>query len=156
MEARLSHLVAATLPERTGEVLVDAARTVFLTLIRNKQIGSPDFQLAREVLITHFDDVDQYNLDWLLNDYGKYLDDPRLNPILLRMLQRPNVLRSAILHYLGLHDSGHARPVFASELCAAHPASLNDLSATTIETIPEAAAEPKLSAGLASLCRNGY
>ena len=138
IEARLCHLVGATLPQRAGAALVDAARTLFVTLIRNKQIGSPDFQLAREVLITHFEDVDQYNVDWLLNAHGKYLDDPRLNPILLRMLQKPNVSRSAILHYLGLHNSDHVRPVFASELCAAHPASFNELLDTTIETIPEA------------------
>lgn len=87
-EQRLCHLVAATLPQRTGESLINGARTVFVTLIQERQSGSSDFQSAREIVITHFDDVDQYNVDWLLNAYGKYLEDPRLNPILVRMLEK--------------------------------------------------------------------
>jgi len=75
-EERLCHLIAATLPRRTGESLINAARTVFVTLINEKQFSSSDFQSAREILITHFDEVDQYNVDWLLNAYGQYLDAP--------------------------------------------------------------------------------
>jgi hypothetical protein len=138
IQDRLCHLVAATLPQRTGKSLINAARTVFVTLVQEKQVASPDFKSAREILVTHFDEVDQYNVDWLLNAYGQYLEDLRLNPILLRMLEKPNVSRSAILHYLGAHDSGHVRQIFAFELCAARPAPLTELSDASIETIPEA------------------
>lgn len=161
-EARLCHLLAATLSQRTGQSRIDAARTVFVTLISNKQIGSPDFESAREILINHFNEVDQYNVDWLLNSYGNFLDDHSLNSILLRMLDKPNVSRAAILHYLGLHDALDVRPVIASELCATRPPALNQLSDTSIETIPEAdgclldrihhsAALPNLSTGRPSI-----
>jgi len=54
------------------------------------------------------------------------------------MLDKPNVSRSAILHYLGVHDGAQVRQVFASELCATSPAPLTELSGASIETIPEA------------------
>lgn len=46
--------------------------------------------------------------------------------------------RSAILHYLGHHDSSHVRQIFAFELCATSPAPLTELFDTAIETIAQA------------------
>jgi hypothetical protein len=158
IKANLCHVVAMTLSERKGESQIGAARTVFLTLIQSGDTVSPDFQVARDILITHFDEVNEYNVDWLLNAYGKYLDDPRLYPILQRMLNSPNVSRTAILRFLALHDSANVRTILATELCAAHASPLTSLRDTSIETMPEAdsclldrirsdAAAPDLSRG---------
>jgi hypothetical protein len=74
------------------------------------------------------------------------------------MLNSPNVSRTAILHFLALHDSANVRTVLATELCAAQALPLASLRDTSIETMPEAdicllhrirsdAAAPDLSRG---------
>ena len=52
---------------------------------------------------------------FVLNAYGKYLDDSRPYPILQRMLNSPNLSRAAVLHFLALHDSTNVQPVLAAE-----------------------------------------
>jgi|KBSMisStaDraftv2_1062788.scaffolds.fasta_scaffold83849_3 hypothetical protein len=37
---------------------------------------------AREATITHFADVNACQVDWVLNGYGKYLEDTRMIPAL--------------------------------------------------------------------------
>ena len=63
---------------------------------------TPEFKAAREALITHFADVDQYEVDWVLYGYGKYLEDSRLIPALENMLRiiKFNTTRTAIENQL--------------------------------------------------------
>jgi hypothetical protein len=47
---------------------------------------TPEFEAAA-ALITHFADVDQYEVDWVLYGYGKYLEDSRMIPALENTLK---------------------------------------------------------------------
>jgi hypothetical protein len=80
------HQIAQSIPKRSGESATDAAGTVFVWTLSAHQAGGPDYELAREYLIAHFEDVNLHNLDWLLNGYGSYLRDRRLVPVLQRIV----------------------------------------------------------------------
>ena len=87
IEGEYLHLIALTLPQRAREPLVTAAETLFVRLAQRKETAGNDFAAAREVLITHFAQVNEYSVDWLLNSYGTYLQDPRLVPALRTILE---------------------------------------------------------------------
>ncbi len=78
--------IAATLPLRKNANLTSTAITLLTSLPQRGKAGTPEFQAAREALITHFADVDEYQIDWVLNAYGKYLEDSRMIPVLESML----------------------------------------------------------------------
>jgi hypothetical protein len=80
------HQIAGTIPQRKGEPGIDAARVVFDWMARHDKASGPDFEGAREYLIAHFADVDPYNVDWLLNDHGKYLRDRRMVAVLQHLV----------------------------------------------------------------------
>jgi hypothetical protein len=86
LSAGYVHQIARSIPGRTGEPGIDAARIVFASLASRHQTGSADFAVAREYLVAHFADVDPNNVDWLLNVYGEHLRDPRMIPVLKRII----------------------------------------------------------------------
>jgi len=90
--------IAATLPLRQGANLTSTAITLLTSLPQRGKTSTPEFQAAREAIITHIADVDEYQIDWVLNAYGKYLDDARMIPALENMLGRVkfNTTRAAI------------------------------------------------------------
>jgi len=134
--------IALSLPKRKGEALVDAARTVFVQLGQRKVTSDPGFALAREVLITHFAEVNEFNVDWLLNAYGRYLEDPRMVPALRRIIatQRNAILggeRTAALKQLWKIVPNESRQELIEEVCANNPTLLQTLDAVPFETLPE-------------------
>ena len=82
--------LANSLAERKGQPLVDAARWLLVEFVRDKQIATPQFEAAREILIAHFDEINEYNSDRILNAYGAYFLDLRIVPALRRLLDRPS------------------------------------------------------------------
>lgn len=68
----------------------------------NEVTGTVEFKAAREAIITHFADVDEYQVDWVLYGYGKYLEDSRMIPALENMLRiiKFNATRAAIENQL--------------------------------------------------------
>jgi hypothetical protein len=96
LSAQYVHQIAGTIPQRKGEPGIDAARIVFDWMARHDKASGPDFEMAREYLIVHFADVDPYNVDWLLNDHGKFLRDRRMVPALQHLVDDSHdpILRS--------------------------------------------------------------
>jgi len=86
IEGEYIRCIAATLPLRQGENLVGTAITVLISLAQREEVSTPEFEAAREAVISHFADVDEYEVDWVLNAYGKYLQDARMIPVLENML----------------------------------------------------------------------
>ncbi len=87
-EVAVLHELAETLPSRQGKSLVGAAQTLLVRLGELRATTNPDFEAAREVLITHFDQVADMEVEWLLDAYGKYLVDARLVTALEQILAR--------------------------------------------------------------------
>jgi hypothetical protein len=96
--------IVATLPLRQGNNLLDTAITVLTSLAKRHETSTPEFEAAREAVITHFAYVDEYEVDWVLNAYGKYLDDARMIPVLETMLGKAkcSTTRAAIQSQLAL------------------------------------------------------
>jgi hypothetical protein len=96
--------IAATLPLRKDANLASTAITLLTSLAPRGKIGTPEFEAAREALITHFADVNEYQVDWVLNGYGKYLHDSRMIPALENMLGKAkfSTTRVAIQNQLTL------------------------------------------------------
>jgi hypothetical protein len=150
IEAGYLHQIALSIPKRTGESRIDAARTVFVTMAQEGHASGPDFAIARETIITHFSAVNEYSVEWILNSYGKYLQDPRLVPALRQILETTtdpvfSGNREAALTQLGrIAPDAKIAPDDAStylvrEACSEHPAmmqTVRDLS--PVETLPEA------------------
>jgi hypothetical protein len=86
IEGEYIRCIAATLPLRQGENLVGTAITVLISLAQREEAGTPEFEAAREAIVSNFADVDEYEVDWVLNAYGKYLQDARMIPVLENML----------------------------------------------------------------------
>jgi hypothetical protein len=83
IRAQYVHQIAITIPMRRGESGITAAMAVFMFNVdRDNNPVGPDFEIAREYVVTHFSDVNLMSVDWLLNGYGKYLIDRRLAPAL--------------------------------------------------------------------------
>ena len=151
IKAEYIHQIALSIPKRTGESRIDAARTVFVTMAQEGHASGPDFDIARETIITHFSEVDEYSdVESILNSYGKYLPDPRLVPALRRILETAtdpvfSGNREAALTQLArIAPDAKIAPDDAStclvrEACSEHPATIRavrDLS--PMETLPEA------------------
>jgi hypothetical protein len=88
IEGEYLRRIVATLPLRQGDSLLYTAITVLICLAQRDEVSTPEFEAAREAVISHFADVDEYALDWVLNAYGKYLQDARMIPVLENMLEK--------------------------------------------------------------------
>jgi hypothetical protein len=142
IEGQYLHELAATLSQRTGEPLVAAAQTVFTRLAQRKETAGGDFAAAREVLITHFSQVNEYSVDWLLNSYGQYLQDPRMVPGLAAILQTQNdaILngeRAAVLAQLIKLAPQNVRSFVAEEVCADRRVILRSIHDAPFDVLPE-------------------
>jgi hypothetical protein len=142
IESEYLHQIAITLARRNGEPLVTAAQTVFTRLAQRKETTGNDFATAREVLITHFARVNEYNVDWLLNSYGMYLQDPRIVPALESILQaqKDPVLsgeRAAVLAQMIKLTPQNVRPFVTEELCANHRVMLKSVQNAPFDVLPE-------------------
>lgn len=134
--------IADSLPKREGEALVDAARTIFLELARKGEIGTPEFATAREVLIMHFAEVNEFNVDWLLNSYGAYLQDMRMVPALEQILKTQhnpilNAERTAVLKQLLKITRADGREELIAEVCGENPTLLQAVDEAPFESLPE-------------------
>jgi hypothetical protein len=115
--------VAATLPQRTGASLTQTAETLLTSYARKKETDFPQFAAAREVLITHFGEVNVWHQDWLLNSYGQYLADQRIVPALKNLLEEKLDdtflgTKSAALNRLMELAPGDARPYVVEAACS--------------------------------------
>ncbi len=142
IESEYLKLLAASLPDRQGEALVDAARAVFVEFARRKHTTEAEFAAAREVLITHFGEVNEFNVDWLLNAYGDYLRDERIVPALEQILQKQynptlNGERTAVLKQLMKITGAASRTELAAEVCGDNPTLLQAIDDAPFQTLPE-------------------
>jgi hypothetical protein len=145
LAASYMHEVAASLPKRTGESRIDAALSVFEADAHGAESDpalQSDFQQAREIVITHFGEINEYNVAYVLKAYGKYLQDPRLVPDLQKLIDRSEGIFSdnrveAMKQLNQIAPEGLDR-YLVHEACTSHPAlmqEVRDLTAT--ETLPE-------------------
>lgn len=88
IEGEYLRRIVATLPLRQGDSLLYTAITVLISLAQRDEVSTPEFEAAREAVISRFADVDEYALDWVLNAYGKYLQDARMIPVLENMSEK--------------------------------------------------------------------
>ena len=142
IESEYLHQMAATLSQRKGESLVTAAQTVFTRLAQRKETSGNDFAAAREVLITHFAQVNEYSVDWLLNSYGTYLQDPRMVPALESILQtqKDPVLsgeRAAVEAQLIKLAPQNVRSLVVEEVCADYRVRLKPIQDAPFDVLPE-------------------
>jgi hypothetical protein len=142
MEGEYLHQIATTLAQRTGEGQVTAAQTVFTRLAHRKETTGNDFAAAREVLITHFAQVNEYSVDWLLNSYGTYLEDPRIVPALETILETqkdPDLHgeREAVLAQMIKLAPQNVRSFVIEEVCADHRVVLKPIQDAPFDVLPE-------------------
>jgi hypothetical protein len=142
IEREYLDLIATTLNQRSGESLVTAARTLFADYVARKDTSGEGFATVREILITHFSEVNEFNVDTLLNRYGDYLKDSRLVPSLeniLRTQHKPTMgpERDAVLAQLIKIAPQELRSFITDEVCAVHPVRPDILQAASFDTLPE-------------------
>jgi hypothetical protein len=142
IESEYLHQMAATLYQRKGVSLVTAALTVFTRLAQRKETSGNDFAAAREVLITHFAQVNEYSVDWLLNSYGTYFQDPRIVPALESILQtqKDPVLsgeRAAVEAQLIKLAPQNVRSFVVGEVCADYRVQLTPIQEAPFDVLPE-------------------
>jgi hypothetical protein len=142
IESEYLHQIVATLSQRKGDSLVTAALTVFTRLAQRKETSGNDFAAAREVLITHFAQVNEYSVDWLLNGYGTYLQDPRMVPALESILQTQkdpimNGERAAVEAQMIKLAPQNVRSFVIEEVCANYRVMLKPIQDAPFDVLPE-------------------
>jgi hypothetical protein len=142
IEDHYLHQMAASLSVRTGEPLVTAAKTLFVRLAQRKETTGSDFSAAREILITHFAQVNEYSVDWLLNSYGTYLQDPRMVPALESILQTQkdpimNGERAAVEAMMIKLAPQNVRSFVIEEVCADYRVMLKPIQNAPFDVLPE-------------------
>lgn len=143
IEHQYLNRIAETLPQRQGESLLRTAITLFTTLVQRKETTTPRFQAARETIIKNFGSVNEYQIDWLLNAYGKYLADDRMVPPLreiLRKQQAPlfNSARTAVFRQLLSLSSESIKPFLIDEICDFKSLTQFDvLASAPVDSLPE-------------------
>jgi hypothetical protein len=142
IESEYLNRIAASLPRRSGESLMEAAQTVFTRLAQQHLTSGKDFAAAREVLIAHFAEVNEYSVDWLLNSYGAYLQDRRMVPALEGVLQTQwdpifSGERAAAFVQLIKLAPQVVRPYVIQDVCSSHPVSLDAIQQAPFDVLPE-------------------
>jgi hypothetical protein len=136
--------IAETLSQRQGESLVRTAITLFTTLAQRKETTTPQFQAAREIIIRNFATVNEYQIDWLLNSYGKHLTDERMVPALREILRKQRAplfssSRSAVFKHLLSLSSVSVKPFLIDEICDSKALTEFDvLASAPFDSLPEA------------------
>ncbi len=142
--ARYMHAIAATLPQRTGRSRIDAAQRVMWSKGRAPSLmDDADFRAARELVIDHFEDVDPYNVDTDLNNYGRFLEDARMIPKLKALLDAPSPGplssgRGLALNLLAKLDPSSSADYVAKEACAEQPTTVASLRDLPLVSVPQA------------------
>jgi hypothetical protein len=143
IEHQYLNRIAETLPEREGESLVRTAITLFTTLAQRKETTTPQFQAARETIIRNFATVNEYQIDWLLNAYGKYLADDRMVPALREILRKQRAplfssARSAVFKHLLSLSSAGTKPFLIDEICDSKALTQFEvLASAPFDSLPE-------------------
>jgi hypothetical protein len=145
LAARYMHAVALSLPQRTGDSRIRAALSVFEADAPGAE-GDPelevDYRRAREVVVTHFGEINEYTVERILRAYGKYLEDPRIVPDLQSLIERSNGIFTnnrveAMKQLQKIAPEGLDRDL-VREACADHPAMIKDVrDLTAAETLPQ-------------------
>jgi hypothetical protein len=142
--AQYMHEVALSLPQRTGESLIRAALSVFEADARAAETNPAliaDYQQAREIVVTHFDEINEYSVETVLRVYGKYLEDRRLVPDLQRLIDQSSGIFTnnrveAMKQLQKIEPQGLDRDL-VQEACTDHPAMIKDVrDQTATETLP--------------------
>lgn len=138
------HELALSLPRRSGENLVGAALTVFEANAGEKSRtaqSDADFQSAREILISHLGEVNEYQVGGLLRQYGPQLEDRRVLPTLQKLVETSSGSfssnRSAALQQIQRIAPDGLDAYIVQEACNEQPLHLKEvLSLTTAEILP--------------------
>lgn len=139
------HEVALSLPKRTGESRIEAALAVFEADARGAESDpalKADYEQSREVVVTHFGEINEYNVEYVLRAYGRYLEDPRIVPDLQRLIDHSDGIFTnnrveAMKQLQKIAPEGLDR-YLAQEACTDHPAMVKDVrDLTATETLPE-------------------
>ena len=96
--SRYLHELALSLAQRSGENLVDAALTIFQANARQKTRtaqAEADFASAREIVILHFGEINEYRVGSLLSVYGQQLADSRILSALQELVETSTGLFSS-------------------------------------------------------------
>ena len=142
--AQYMHEVALSLPQRTGESRIRAALSVFEADARAAETNpalTADYQQAREIVVTHFDEINEYSVETVLRVYGKYLEDRRLVPDLQRLIDHSSGIFTnnrvvAMKQLQKIEPQGLDRDL-VQEACTDHPAMIKDVrDQTATETLP--------------------
>lgn len=143
IERQYLNWIAETLPQRQGESLVRTAITLFTTLAQRNETTTPQFRAARETIIRNFATVNEYQIDWILNAYGKYLADERMVPVLQEILRKQHAglfasARSAVFKQLFSLSSASTKPFLIEEICDSKSLTQFDvLASAPFESLPE-------------------
>ncbi|MDM4768055.1 hypothetical protein [Pelomonas sp. SE-A7] len=143
-EARLKvqlQRLARSLPWRSGESLINAARLVF-TRTPPEARDDAELQAAREVLIEHFDEIDPYLIQSLISRPDRRLDGARVAAALHRFLDRSaspdfSSTRGVALQQLIRLQGSVAAPYVVREACAEMPVQLE-----SVRDLPDGFLEP--------------
>jgi hypothetical protein len=145
LAAGYMHEVAGSLPKRTGESRIEAALAVFEADAPGTESDpalKADYQQAREVVVTHFGEINEYSVESVLRVYGKYLEDPRIVPDLQRLIDGSKGIftnnRVEAMNELHKIAPDGLDRYLVQEACTDHPAMIKDVRDLTVaETLPE-------------------
>lgn len=145
LAAGYMHEVAASLPKRTGESRIEAALAVFEADARGAESDpalKADYQQAREIVVTHFGEINEYSVESVLRVYGKYLEDPRIVPDLQRLIDHSEGIftnnRVEAMKQLNTIAPEGLDRYLVREACTEQPAMIKDVrDLTTTEMLPE-------------------
>jgi hypothetical protein len=132
--------IALSLPRRTGDSQLTAALMVF-EADKSLPALKPDFDAAREIVITHFAQVNEYNVGGLLQRNGAYLEDRRIVPALQALIDHSAGVfssnRTEAMKQMQRILPGGLDAYLVQEACADHPAGIKDVrDLTHAETLP--------------------
>jgi hypothetical protein len=134
--------LAASLPQRTGAPLLTAALAIFERYAARKETTADAYIAAREVVIAHFSEVNEYNLEGLLNSFGDYLKDERTVPVLeniLRTHHDPTVISQsdAAMAQLIRIAPQDLRPFVVDAICTPNSIKPETLQKAPFDALPE-------------------
>jgi hypothetical protein len=139
------HEVALSLSQRTGESRIRAALSVFEADahgVEGNASLATDYQQAREIVVTHFSEINEYWVEMVLRVYGKYLEDPRLVPALQNLIDHSSGIFTnnrveAMKQLQKIEPQGLDRDL-VQEACTDRPAMIKDVrDLTKTETLPQ-------------------
>jgi hypothetical protein len=140
--AQYVHQLALSLPQKTGEPRIIAATTVFeadAAGLTPEQRA--DFQSAREVIITHFGEINEYSVGSILQRFGQYLDDRRMILPIQNLIDHSEGIfssnRAAALKQMQKIAPEGLDGYIVQEACSEHPAMIKEVrDLSKVESLP--------------------